>query len=892
MGIEPTKWPIQAGQLKSFFGKKPKILGSLVFPTRFQYPSSRSFKITLKMAVDKKAYQNSISWKQVWKTVFWFGLFYVLQIVFRTSIDAYFVTGVLQQFPNTIIADILLLIAAIYIIIRITGYFIKGLLPDIYSLILIVFIVSFDLVIRFNPAYEFYKFHTPYLKWVTYVDFACFLSCLYFLHFKSFKPVLSVANEISIIADEANPEVISDLIHGEGYVTKIASTINATSSRKSISIGIYAAWGSGKTDFLLRLKKQLQKTADNTILEFNPWKASGTESINNDFFTILSDGLKPFDRSIVPKLKSYSKKVFSAGKEVPYRILDAAMGEIIKEKSLEEEYDNINESIRLTGKRFIIIIDDLDRMSGKEVMDVLRLIRNSANFDNTFFIVAMDHDYIVSVLSKTSLIAKEDQYLKKIFQLTITLPKIRKENFRAEITRLLITKAMLPEDTAKIERVLSLLRYGPMQWAGRVSVKDEYHLEQMLDNFRDVKRFCNAFKISFDLLKDEVDILDLFMLELIKVKSFSVFEKIASRDLLQFEANISPNVFGLDPQTWKSLVEELKFDKNTEDDIHAALVYLLDTNTLKSPRAFGHPHNFYLYFCYQLFNLISLKEFNNATELDWKAMRQKIDQWVSEGKLNDLNRILDNYKDFKDVTQFEKFAKAYLLNQESSNFLSYGKGILLETSKVNRQYFKTNIDYRNFIKGILSDNELPYYDRAVIANAFLEQNISGQNNPIFKKKELQEIIYSLFDEYLNTKQAYDYEVHAFYLLNDDSPDKHNRIKIYEKASERLREFITQPDQFEQYLKYLIRSVSLPNQNNEFTIEPFTIDIFRDWSVFRLVLESHEPKNDEIKVIRNIALEHLETIVSQPRFAVTDSVRDFLLNHMRTTGQYNIPDNIR
>lgn len=840
------------------------------------------------MSIDKAAYKKSITKDHIWKIIFWFALMYILFEVFRSLINDLWVTGVMEKFPQTFITDLLVITALVFACIKTYKSLQLDLYPTIHSLSLFGCILLLYLTFRLNRAYEYYTFTLPFTQWIAYADVVCFLLCIQVLHFRSFKKVLEKVSVNSIIADEANPDQTEDLIHGKGFIKQIATSINDTTSKKSIAIGVFAPWGSGKTDFLLRLKSELTCTDENLILEFNPWKASNTQSINEDFFAVLSSGLKPFDNSIVPKLKSYSKKIFTSGKEVQYRILDTVIGEIIKDKSIEEEYDSINESIRLTGKRFIIFIDDLDRMSGKEVSDVLRLIRNSASFDNTFFIVALDHNYIVEVLGKTHLLSKEDQYLKKIFQLTITLPKIKKDNFRNEIHKLLINKNTSEEDKAKIERALTTLQYGQMQahLLGDTSVKQEYHLESMLDNFRDVKRFCNSFKISFDMLKNEVDILDLFILELVKTKSFFIYEYISSRDLLMFQPNKEPQQYILNETAWKELVEHTNMDGQTAANLKSVIQYLFITHSIKTARAFAYPHNYYLYFCFQLFNLISLKEFNDAIKMGWKEMRIKMNQWVKEGKINDLNLILNNYKDFKDINQYTNFAKAYLFNvQNEYSFLSYAKDILITPSRVTQQFFKETNTYKSFIIQILEDANLPLYDRAAIANEILNRLTATQNDFQFSRKELQEIIYRLFDKYLNSKDEFDNEVYTFYLFNDDSKNRAERIEILSKASDRLGEFLNTQKHFNEFMTTIIRSVSLPNQDNEFVLAPFTNQIFNNWDKFKQLLEKYEPTESEKRTIKEIILNHFDTIVEKRRFIVSEAEKDFLLKHLTKTGQY-------
>lgn len=59
-------------------------------------------------------------------------------------------------------------------------------------------------------------------------------------------------------------------------------------------------------------------------------------------------------------------------------------------------------------------------------MEVLSLIRNSANFSNTIFIVAYDRNYLVSALEKVNNYHPH-AYLEKIFQLELPLPQFERD---------------------------------------------------------------------------------------------------------------------------------------------------------------------------------------------------------------------------------------------------------------------------------------------------------------------------------------------------------------------------------------------------------------------------------------------------------------------------------
>src|SRR5260370_35448190 len=54
----------------------------------------------------------------------------------------------------------------------------------------------------------------------------------------------------------------------------------------------------------------------------------------------------------------------------------------------------IESYILQTGRKIVLIIDDLDRASSGELLVVLQIVRLSASFKNTLFLLAYDEDQL------------------------------------------------------------------------------------------------------------------------------------------------------------------------------------------------------------------------------------------------------------------------------------------------------------------------------------------------------------------------------------------------------------------------------------------------------------------------------------------------------------------
>ena len=484
--------------------------------------------------VDFKGYIDSFKLKLLLPCLLVFGLIYLIQEALISFYTSLFVEPILSKIPKNSIANILFLLLFFYSLNRLNNEIKSKQLPKPKSLLFVLtFLAIYILIIRTNSCFNFFGYDSWGMKWLTYSDIAFISFVFLFTEFRSYNKILAKNNSLSLIEDNSNPNKIIDKYGREKYLETIVSYIDNTTTDSSFVVGVFGDWGSGKTDFILRLKYHFEPNAknvqnENIVVEFNPWKVSNKEAMIDDFFNDLAQALKPFNKSVSSKIKEYSKKIFQDSKQPQFRAIDILLDNLINDQSIKDRYDSINELIKQTGMRLIILIDDLDRLTGDEVIEVLRLIRNTANFANTFFIVAIDHSYITDVLKKTKLLSNEQQYLKKIFQLVVTLPKIRKTIFRVELRNLMQVDKMPTNDQLAIDKLLDIISYDPSFFIqfGFATPNQESHLEGMLHNMRDIKRFANSFKISFEILKADVELLDLALLELLKVSCFDIYYKL------------------------------------------------------------------------------------------------------------------------------------------------------------------------------------------------------------------------------------------------------------------------------------------------------------------------------------------------------------------------------
>lgn len=253
---------------------------------------------------------------------------------------------------------------------------------------------------------------------------------------------------------------------------------------ESLAIGISGSWGSGKTSFLKTMEERMN---DNyRVVSFNPWMCTGKEQVTVQFFALLQQLTKD-DNDLFDAIRRYRDIVLDA--DVHPVITAIAKIQPFRNdiETIESLKDKIDKAILADdGKPFAFFIDDLDRLEGEELFEVLRLIRITANFHNIVFIVAYDRNYICNVLNESKNIKRAEEYLQKIFHLEISLPKFEDATlldvFMEEIARI------MPLDH---EKEKWLRRY-----VNQLLNTDELSFTDFVPNFRQARRFANILALN------------------------------------------------------------------------------------------------------------------------------------------------------------------------------------------------------------------------------------------------------------------------------------------------------------------------------------------------------------------------------------------------------------
>jgi hypothetical protein len=353
----------------------------------------------------------------------------------------------------------------------------------------------------------------------------------------------------------------------------------------------------------------------------------------------------------------------------------------------------------------------------------------------------------------------------------------------------------------------------------------------------------------------------LMVLELIRNKCVEVYNMIRARELIDY--SMDKFVYLFNQEKWNRFAErkDQYLSAVDLDNLKTAIEYLFDDPGYKNHRKILEPPNFYIYFSFQLFNQISLKEFNALLKQDVDTIVKGFNEWIGDKKEGDLIRIIGAMEVFPNANFLQKMITVFCrVDSSSPQWNLYANSFFYSNRAFNlKQYFKGNVaEYKQFIQRLMGDGSIPLFKRASLAYRFLYEIIKGENSTmVFKKREWQRIVYSLFDQYLASTPTDMDKILEFYRLNDYDRESY-WILLYPPAGRRLRRYLLKNESaFEQFTRKVIgqRANADPGY---FEIHFWTIrEVFSIPSYFKSVLESRMFTDKKAAKARDILLTHFD-----------------------------------
>lgn len=292
-------------------------------------------------------------------------------------------------------------------------------------------------------------------------------------------------------------ETKSDYLNFD-YLVDAVESIAMDAKLTPSTIGVYGDWGSGKSSLMQMVEEKIktEHKEDACCIRFNGWLFEGYEDAKTAFCGSILDALRA-NKTIPSKVKTRitnllkkvdGKKILMKGGSVAldilltgglgsitYLTIDAitnalkdklsnATSDDIKEvlkgvltenknqstsnrndiKVFQEEFKKILDESKI--EHLVIFVDELDRCTPDTILDIFAAMRLFLFVEKTSFIIGADNRLVdYAIKSRYKNIAGNEldiskEYLEKLIQYPVTIPKLDELELERYLTCLLLEK--------------------------------------------------------------------------------------------------------------------------------------------------------------------------------------------------------------------------------------------------------------------------------------------------------------------------------------------------------------------------------------------------------------------------------------------------------------------
>lgn len=212
-----------------------------------------------------------------------------------------------------------------------------------------------------------------------------------------------------------------DRLDRMAFVRSFSQAIRAAQGTDSVVLALAGPWGSGKSSLLNLIAGELQGSGredEPLIVRFNPWWFTGTEQLVAAFLQQLGAAVsrpevKDSLGAATAELDRLAEALATPGK------LDHE-GDLAS-RDIETIRHSIDDIFRRSPRRILVFMDDIDRLTPREMHQLLLIVRAVADFPNTTYVLSFDYEVVVRAIGD-KLAVDGRTYLEKVIQLQIDVP--------------------------------------------------------------------------------------------------------------------------------------------------------------------------------------------------------------------------------------------------------------------------------------------------------------------------------------------------------------------------------------------------------------------------------------------------------------------------------------
>lgn len=390
----------------------------------------------------------------------------------------------------------------------------------------------------------------------------------------------SSSSEHLFSADRPIEHLEEDKLDRRSFAEQLARAIQAWKGNDSLVIALYGPWGTGKSSIKNMVVDALRSASKKvSVIDFNPWQVASRATISEAFFDEIGIALKrgaiaskKKQKQILGKWKLYAARLKSGkallellvkpvrvvlilsavlmfGATIPslrtvsitfgfaYLVIAALLSWSTRvaeqvaafqeagldKEPLEQVKWEVRKELSDLDRPILVLIDDLDRLTPSELLEVFQLVKANGDFPNLVYVLLCDRLTVEKHIEEVMKGSDGRDYMEKIVQIPFDVPILDTKRVREILFKGL---DRLLADTA-VSQNFDQTRWGNVFMGG---------LQQYFGTLRQVNRYLSSLSFHISMFKTdgsfEVNIVDLIALEALRVYEPEVHQALSQNKRL------------------------------------------------------------------------------------------------------------------------------------------------------------------------------------------------------------------------------------------------------------------------------------------------------------------------------------------------------------------------
>jgi hypothetical protein len=237
--------------------------------------------------------------------------------------------------------------------------------------------------------------------------------------------------------DQAVRSRDEDTLGRLAYARRAAELIYRTHSSESSAVfGLSGPWGSGKTSLVNMITEELVNAHPKwAVARFTPWATSDVSGLLGEFYASLAEVLpRKKGQQVRRALAATASVAAPAAKIIPVAGEVAAEGvralgdALARSPSWQVAFSRASKELKELNKPILVVVDDIDRLHGDELMALLKVVRLLGRFDGVQYLLAYDDETLYRNMTASDTVSPHDgtaeRFMEKIVQYPLFVPPL------------------------------------------------------------------------------------------------------------------------------------------------------------------------------------------------------------------------------------------------------------------------------------------------------------------------------------------------------------------------------------------------------------------------------------------------------------------------------------